>query len=66
MRRLVPTRDLSSSVAFATERIVATTFHPLEWKSLAQARPIPEFEPVMRIVLDIISGTWVGQRIYGN
>jgi hypothetical protein len=53
---LVPTRDVRSSGAFDTERMVATTFHPREWKSFAMARPMPEFVPVMRTVWGIILG----------
>lgn len=34
-------------------RIVATTFQPREWKRRAEARPIPDEAPVMKIVFGL-------------
>lgn len=39
--------------AFDGVRIVAMTFQPREWKRRAEARPMPEEEPVIKIVFEV-------------
>src|ERR1700733_9202359 len=50
-RREAGWREISSDGAADGFRRVATTFQPLLWKRRAAARPMPEEQPVMNMVL---------------
>jgi hypothetical protein len=63
-RREAGWRELSSDGAADGFRRVATTFQPLLWKRRAAARPMPEEQPVMNMVLvDMRWGTYGRIRV---